>query len=73
MESTSVYRKPVWYLLEAQFGPFLVNARHVAPGRKTDAKDCEWRADLLRHGLLQPNFVPDRPQHELRELTRYAP
>jgi transposase len=41
------------------------------PGRKTDAKDCEWLADLLRHGLLRGSFVPDRPQRELRELTRY--
>ncbi len=40
-------------------------------GRKTDVRDCEWLADLLRHGLLRPSFVPDRPQRELRELTRY--
>jgi transposase len=51
----------------------LVNAHHVkqVPGRKTDVKDCEWLADLLRHGLLRASFVPDRPQRELRELTRY--
>ncbi len=51
----------------------LVNAHHVkqVPGRKTDVKDCEWLADLLRHGLLRPSFVPDRQQRELRELTRY--
>jgi transposase len=51
----------------------LVNARHVkaVPGRKTDVRDCEWLADLLRHGLLSGSFVPDRPQRELRELTRY--
>src|SRR5215204_3799863 len=73
MESTGVYWKPVWNLLEAQFELLLVNARHVkaVPGRKTDAKDCEWLADLLRHGLLRGSFVPDRPQRELRELTRY--
>jgi transposase len=73
MESTGVYWKPVWNLLEGQFTLLLVNARHVkaVPGRKTDAKDCEWLADLLRHGLLQGSFVPERPQRELRELTRY--
>jgi transposase len=73
MESTGVYWKPVWNLLEGQFELLLVNARHVkaVPGRKTDAKDCEWLADLLRHGLLRSSFVPDRPQRELRELTRY--
>jgi len=51
----------------------LVNARHIkaVPGRKTDVRDCEWIADLLRHGLLRGSFVPDRPQRELRELTRY--
>ena len=61
MESTGVYWKPVWNLLEAQFELLLVNARHVktVPGRKTDAKDCEWLADLLRHGLLRGSFVPD--------------
>src|SRR5215212_5148299 len=73
MESTGVYWKPVWNLLEGQFEWLLVNARHVkaVPGRKTDAKDCEWLADLLRHGLLRGSFVPDRDQRELRELTRY--
>jgi transposase len=73
MESTGVYWKPVYNLLEDGFELLLLNARHVkaVPGRKTDAKDCEWLADLLRHGLLQASFVPDRPQRELRELTRY--
>ena len=73
MESTGVYWKPIWNLLEGQFTLLLVNARHVkaVPGRKTDAKDCEWLADLLRHGLLRGSFVQDRPQRELRELTRY--
>ena len=73
MESTGVYWKPVWNLLEEQFALLLVNARHVkaVPGRKTDVKDAEWLADLLRHGLLRGSFVPDRPQRELRELTRY--
>jgi transposase len=73
MESTSVYWKPLYNLLEDRFSLLLVNAQHVkrVPGRKTDVKDCEWLADLLRHGLLQPSYVPDRPQRELRELTRY--
>jgi len=72
MESTGVSWKPVSNLREDDFTLLLVNARHVkaVPGRKTDAKDCEWLADLLRHGLLQASFVPDRPQRELRELTR---
>ena len=73
MESTGVYWKPIWNLLEGQVELVLVNARHVkaVPGRKTDVRDCEWLADLLRHGLLSGSFVPDRPQRELRELTRY--
>jgi transposase len=73
MESTGVYWKPVWNLLEGQVELLLVNAHHVkqVPGRKTDVKDCEWLADLLRHGLLRASFVPPRPQRELRELTRY--
>src|SRR5713226_4953695 len=73
MESTGVYWKAPWNLLEGQLTLVLVNARHIkqVPGRKTDAKDCEWLADLLRHGLLKASFVPDRPQRELRELTRY--
>jgi len=74
MEATGVYWKPVWNLLEgSDLHLLLVNARHVkaVPGRKTDVRDCEWLADLLRHGLLRGSFVPDRPQRELRELTRY--
>jgi transposase len=73
MESTGVYWKPIWNLLEGQVELVLVNARHVkaVPGRKTDVRDCEWLADLLRHGLLTGSFVPDRAQRELRELTRY--
>jgi transposase len=73
MESTGVSWKPIWNLLEEQFALLLVNARHVkaVPGRKTDVKDCEWLADLLRHGLLRSSFVPTRAQRELRELTRY--
>ena len=73
MESTGIYWKPISNLLEGQFELLVVNARHMkaVPGRKTDVKDCEWIAELLRHGLLAPSFVPDRPQRELRELTRY--
>ena len=73
MESTGVYWKPIYNLLEEAFTPLLINARHikVVPGRKTDVKDCEWIADLLRHGLLRASFVPERPQRELRELGRY--
>ena len=73
MERTGVYWKPVWNRLEGQIELLLVNARHVktVPGRKTDVRDCEWLADLLRHGLLRGSFVPDRPQRELRELARY--
>ena len=60
-------------MLEGSFTLLLVNAQHIkqVPGRKTDVKDCEWIADLLRHGLLRASFVPGRPQRELRELTRY--
>ena len=71
-ESTGIYWKPVWAALEGRFGLLLVNARHVkaVPGRKTDVKDAEWLADLLRHGLLRGSFVPERAQQELRDLTR---
>jgi transposase len=73
MESTGVYWQPIYNLLEGRFALLLVNARHVkaVPGRKTDVRDAEWLADLLRHGLLRGSFVPDRDQRELRELTRY--
>jgi transposase len=74
MEATGVYWKPVWNLLEGNdVTLLLVNAAHIkaVPGRKTDVRDCEWIADLLRHGLLRGSYVPDRPQRELRELTRY--
>jgi transposase len=73
LEATGVYWKPLWNLLEASFALLLANPQHIkaVPGRKTDVKDAEWIADLLRHGLLRGSFVPDRPQRELRELTRY--
>jgi transposase len=72
MESTGVYWKPIWNLLEGQFEILLVNAQHIkkVPGRKTDVKDSEWIAQLLQHGLLRGSFVPVTLQRELRELTR---
>jgi transposase len=73
IESTGVYWKPVFNILETSLEVILVNARHVkaVPGRKTDVRDCEWLADLLRHGLLKASFIPPRHIRELRELTRY--
>lgn len=73
MESTGVYWKPVWNILEGQFEVLLVNAQHIkaVPGRKSDQKDCEWIADLLQHGLLHGSFVPPKERRELRDLTRY--
>lgn len=73
MESTGVYWKPVFNLLEGVMTVILVNAQHVkaVPGRKTDVRDCEWLADLLRHGLLKASFIPPLEIRELRELTRY--
>jgi transposase len=72
MESTGVYWKPIWNLLEDRFQILLVNAQHIkqVPGRKTDVKDSEWIAQLLQCGLLHGSFVPPTPQRELRELTR---
>lgn len=73
MESTGVYWKPIWNILEDSFNLTLVNAHHIKalPGRKTDVKDAEWILDVFRHGLIRGSFVPDRDQRELRELTRY--
>ena len=73
IESTGVYWKPVFNLLEGSLEVVLVNARHVkaVPGRKTDVRDCEWLGDLLRHGLLRASFIPPLPTRELRELTRH--
>jgi transposase len=72
MESTGVYWKPIWNLLEGKFELLLVNAAHIknVPGRKTDMRDCEWIAQLLQHGLLRGSFVPDRRTRELRDLNR---
>ena len=74
MESTGVYWKPVYNLLEGTgLSLLVVNAQHIkaVPGRKTDVKDAEWIASLLRHGLVRASYIPDRPQRELRELVRY--
>ena len=73
IESTGVYWRPVFNLLEGELEVILVNARHIkaVPGRKTDVKDSEWLADLLRHGLLKASFIPPVEIRELRELTRY--
>jgi len=73
MESTGVYWRPIYQLLEGQFTLLVANAQHIKrlPGRKTDVTDAEWLADLLRHGLIAPSFVPAQPQRELRELTRH--
>jgi transposase len=73
MESTGCYWRPVFNLLEGQCDVLVVNAYHVraVPGRKTDVKDAEWLADLLRHGLLRASFIPSPAQRHLRDLTRY--
>jgi transposase len=73
LESTGVYWRPVFNLLEEGRTLILVNPQHIkaVPGRKTDVKDSEWLADLLRHGLLTPSFIPPQPIREVRELTRY--
>jgi transposase len=73
MESTGVYWKPVYAILEGAFQIVVANAQQVkkVPGRKTDVKDAEWIADLLCHGLLRSSFVPPKSIRELRDLTRY--
>jgi transposase len=73
IESTGIYWKPVFNILEGNITVILVNARHIkaVPGRKTDVRDCEWLADLLQHGLLKASFIPPPEIRELRELTRY--
>jgi transposase len=72
MESTGVFWKPIYNLLEGHLELLLVNAQHIkaVPGRKTDVKDAEWIADLLRHGLLRPSLIPPIWQREARDLTR---
>lgn len=73
MESTGVYWKPVYNVLEGSFELLLINAAHIkqVPGRKTDVKDCQWIAELLECGLLRASFIPPKPIRELRELTRH--
>lgn len=73
MESTGIYWKPVYAILEGRFDLTVGNAHHIksVPGRKTDVKDAEWIADLLRHGLIKPSFVPRPEIRELRDLVRY--
>lgn len=72
VESTGEFWKPIYNLLEGHFEILVVNAKHVknVPGRKTDVKDAEWLADLLRHGLVRGSFIPPQPQRDLRDLTR---
>ncbi len=73
MESTGVYWRPIFNILEVECEVVLANAKHIkfVPGRKTDVKDAQWIAELLQHGLLSASFIPEAPQRELRELVRY--
>jgi transposase len=73
MESTGVYWKPVFNLLEPHVEVVLANAAHVkaVPGRKTDVRDSEWLLDLMQHGLIRGGFIPEAPIRALRDLTRY--
>src|SRR6266496_5257031 len=72
MESTGVYWKPVWHVLEGRFELVLANASQVRnmPGRKSDVSDATWIGELLAHGLIRPSFVPPAPVQEMRDLTR---
>jgi transposase len=73
MESTGVFWRPIFNILEGEFEVILSNAKHIkfVPGRKTDVKDAQWIAELLQHGLLSASFIPSAPQRELRALVRY--
>jgi transposase len=73
MESTGVYWKPVFNILEAEFEVMLVNSKHIkhVPGRKSDVKDAAWITQLLQHGLLKASYIPEAPQRALRDLVRY--
>ena len=73
MESTGVYWKPVFNILESEFEVLLVNARHIkyVPGRKSDISDAQWIGELLQHGLLKASYVPEVAQRDLRDLIRY--
>src|SRR5207248_6688736 len=74
MESTGVFWRPIYNVLEDQFELILANAHEIKalPGRKTDVRDCEWIADLLRHGLIRLRFIPTIPVWVLRDLMRYC-
>jgi transposase len=73
MESTGVFWKPIYYVLEDAVECWLLNPQHLkkVPGRKTDVTDSEWIAELVAHGLIRPSFVPPPPIRRLRDLTRY--
>jgi transposase len=73
MESTGVYWKPIFNVLEGDFTVLLVNPAHIkqVPGRKTEVKDCRWVAELLEHGLLRGSFIPPIAIRDLRDLTHY--
>src|SRR5450755_218225 len=73
MESTGVYWRAIYYLLEDEFECQLFNARHLrhVPGRKSDVQDAEWGCQLIEHGMVSSSFVPPRPLRELRDLVRY--
>jgi len=73
MEATGVFWKPVFNILEGHVGVLLANPAHIkqVPGRKSDVSDCEWICDLDQHGLIRASFIPDRPQRDLRDLTRH--
>lgn len=74
MESTGNYWKPIYNILEEKGVDMIVaNAQHIkaVPGRKTDVKDAEWIADLVKHGLIRPSYIPSRDERELKEMTRY--
>lgn len=73
MESTGVYWKPIFNILESEFKVILVNARHIkyVPGRKSDISDAQWIGELLQHGLLKASYIPEAPQRDLRDLIRY--
>ena len=73
IESTGIFWRPIFNLLEGQHEVILVNAQHMkaVPGRKTDVKDSEWLASLLRQGLLAASFIPPKPLRDVRDLVRY--
>jgi len=73
MESTGVFWRPVYNILESEFTVLVVNAKHIkyVPGRKSDVKDAAWIAEVLQYGLLKPSFIPSAPQRALRDLVRY--